>query len=381
MDYLILAADSKLHIRQSWNKEPFRGLIGVIIQCKNPSSFKNGYDKMISNFFERNAIVQNKKVFKASEIAALLPGPPWKLRGIFRSFVRDIFEFPDLEISVLFSTFDLRSLRARKISSLPEEYREEEYEKIRDEGVSAKLIQIYGEPGSESVQYVSISNFFEIIRQYFPIVCIGSLIETAKISKSTIIVDGCTGPRCGYWDTIITSDNDFTIAPHGDSYNYFISSADIITRWIDEELRQAPLPLNMNAMIRLLKEWQGVTDEIVTDHIHIAHLSNKHLGKIKPFSKQQIQVYEPLYIKHPIYFIVLEENTKEERLRFEHSPIMYRIHNKLSETDGSYIFWSTKRHPGLIRKGDVLIIYGEKGQNEVNKLIKLNYPIDVWNII
>jgi len=376
----VLAADSKLHLRPVSGKAPFRGLIGVIVQAENPEDFVDRYNVLMDDFFGRNVFEREKRVYKSSEIAALIPGPPYILRGVLRRMMRSIFTWPNVEFSVIFTTLNLRQLRERYLESIPEEYREQEEEKLHTEGESRKFIQLYGEPGSEAVAYTSVIDFFEMIRQYYPIVCLGSLCEVARITKDELIVDGCTGPRSQYWDTIVTSDNSFSIAPHGDSYNCFISIADIITRWIDEELRQSNMPLNMSALDNLLRKWEGVTSDLDTEHIHIAHLGNKYLGKMKPLSKQPIDTFQPIYQRRPIIFLVLEEESRVERLRFEHSPFMIKIHDRLFDIGGSYIFWNTKRHSALIRKSSILVIYGENGVIELEKLTRLGYIFEVWDL-
>jgi len=376
----ILAADSKLHLRPVPGKAPFRGLIGVIVQSENPEDFIERYNELMDDFFNRNPFDREKRVYKSSEIAALIPGPPYILRGVLRRIIRIIFTWSNVDFSVIFTTLDLRRLRERYLESIPEDYREEEEEKLRTEGELGKYIQMYGEPGSEAVAYTSVIDFFEMLRQYYPIVCLGSLCDVARIIKDELIVDGCTGPRSRYWDSIITSDNKFSIAPHGDSYNCFISIADIITRWIDEELRQARMPLNMSALIKLLREWEGVTSDLDTEHIHIAHLGNKYLGSMKPLAKQPIETFHPLYLRRPIIFIVLEEESRKERLRFEHSPSMIQVHNRLFDIGGSYLFWDTKRHSGLIKKSSIFVIYGENGDEEIKKLIRLGYSFEVWDL-
>lgn len=376
----VLAADSKLHLRPIPGKAPFRGLIGVIVQSQNPEDYIERYNDLMDDFFSRNPFDREKQVYKSSEIAALIPGPPYILRGILRRMMRIIFAWPDVEFSICFTILDLKRLRERYLESIPENYREDEAEKLRTEGESGKYIQLYGEPGSEAVVYTSVINFFEMLRQYYPIVCLGSLCEIARIEKDELIVDGCSGPRSHYWDLITTSDNKFSIVPHGDSYNCFISIADIITRWIDEELRQARMPLNMSALITLLREWRGLTSDLDTGHIHIAHLGNKYLGNMKPLAKQSIETFHPLYLRRPIIFIVLEEASREERLRFEHSPSMILVHNRLFDIGGSFLFWDTRRHAGLVREGSIMVIYGENGDTEIGKLTRLGYTFEVWDL-
>jgi len=230
------------------------------------------------------------------------------------------------------------------------------------------------------MDYVSVSKFFEIVGQYFPVVCAHKLCSFLKISNEEVLLDGCTGPRTKAWDGLVESNNRVAILPGGDNYNPYVCAADILTRWIDEELRQAGLPLNQNAMTRVLKEWKGVTSELDTKHISIVHIGNKDLGDIKPLAKEPIERFYFAFAKHPIVYIFLEEPDNKERARVENSPFMDLIHNRIFDKDGSLAWWTPSLHARMVKGGDIAVVYGENGLKEATRLQTLRYPVEIWDL-
>ena len=149
-------------------------------------------------------------------------------------------------------------------------------------------------------------------------------------------------------------------------------------KWIDEELREHGLPLNQNALNRVLTEWKGVTADLNTNHINIVHLSNKDLQNIQPLSKEKIDTFEHIYARHPIFFIFREETTEKQRIAIENSPRMNSIADLIYEKDGSLIWCDAKLHTSIIGDGDVAIVFGETAQTEADFLVKQGgYPIKI----
>lgn len=250
-------------------------------------------------------------------------------------------------------------------------------EKLEEKGSEVRLITIYGERGREGAHEVSVSEFFKKVREYFPIVCAWKLCSYLNLWHVEIVLDGCKGERSHAWDELVSKCEKVTIAFGGDAYNPFVSAADLLVKWIDEELRESGLPLNQGALTRVLREWKGVTDDLATEHIHIVHLSNKDLKDIQPLSKERIDVFEHLYARHPIFFIFREERNSEQRREIQESPIMSKIYDLIYVKDGSLIWWDPKEHTSLIGKGDVAIVFGEKGLAEAEFLLKLGYPLKI----
>ena len=321
-----------------------------------------------------------RKVYKSSYIGTLFPGPSWAFRGILRKLVVKLLSIPDTHVTIYFLTLNLHELREKKIKDLKDKGEETDIIDLVEKGMDAKIIQIYGEPGREAMEYVSVKDFLELVSQYFPIICVSKLCSFLKLHGCDVIVDGCSGPRSRTWDELITSGNRITILSHGDEYNVFLSTADILVRWVDEELRQSSLPLNNTAVNRVMKEWTGVTREIDTSHIQVVHIGNRDLGSIKPLSKRTIGQSQTIFTRHPIYFIFQEDRNKEERSRIENSPLMTTISNRIYESDGSYHFWKPSKHARLVREGDVAVVYGENGLSEARKLLDLKYPIEIWDV-
>lgn len=375
---MVISADSKVHFRPKAGRQPFRGVIGVALWVHDTAKFKAALNDAVETLFTDNRMERTKRVYCASEIASLFPGPPWKLRGLLRKLARALITIPETHINAYFLTLDLNELRERKISD--DEAREEKLRNLEAQGADAEIVQIYGEPGRDAMEYVSVSKFFEIVGQYFPVVCVHKLCAFLKISGEEILLDGCTGPRTRAWDGLVDSGNTVAILSGGDDYNPYVSVADILTRWIDEELRQGGLPLNQNAMTRVLREWKGVTSDLNTNHISIVHIGNEDLGDIKPLAKEPIERFLWTFARHPIFYVFLEESDKKERARLENSPFMDLIYNRIFDKDGSLLWWTPDLYSRMIKKGDVAVVYGDNGLQEALHLLTLRYPIEIWDL-
>jgi hypothetical protein len=372
MDKGIVSSDEKQHLRPG-KSGSFRGLIGIVLWVKNPSDFKERYNKMLESFFKRFKVYRKRQVYKSSEIGALFPGDREKILRAYRTLAHWLVRIPDLEINVYYLTLDLAELRARLAEG--DSKKIEDLEKQKD---AAKLITIYGERGKDAAQLVSVTDFMAKVREYFPIICACKLCTYLDLWDAHVILDGCKGERSHAWEDLVKKSNDFTIAFGGDLYNPFVSSSDLLVKWIDEELRQSGLPLNQNALERVLREWAEVTKDLDTKHIHVVHVSNQDLQFIQPLSKERIDAFEHTYARHPIFFIFREEINEKQRKAIEDSPRMNRILDLIFEKDGSLLWWDPHIYTKVIADGDVALVFGPNGEKEARFLIEAGaYPLKI----
>lgn len=283
----------------------------------------------------------------------------------YGQLARSLIKLPDVDINVYYLTLDLAELRARIAGENAEKTKE-----LEAQGADAKLVNIYGEKGREGVKLDSVTDFFAKVKEYFPIVCAWKLCSFLDAWDVQIVLDGCKGEKSYAWEELVEKCPSFTIAFNSGLYNPFLAACDILVKWVDEELRECGLPLNQNALTRVLTEWKGVTADLNTKHVHIVHLSNKDLQDIQPLSKEKIDSFEHLHARHPIFFIFREEVTEKQRTEIENSPRMNRIADLIYETDGSLLWWDAKLHATIIGEGDVAISFGENSLKEAEFLVK-----------
>ena len=368
----IVCCDSKQHIRHG-TVSSFHGLIGVTLVVRKPEEFKKQFDGIMNSFFKAAKITRKRKVYKSSAIGSLFPGNRERILKAYSQLARSLIKLPDVDINVYYLTLDLAELRAR--------IAEEDVEKAKElegQGADAKLVNVYGEKGREGVKLESVTDFFAKVKEYFPIVCAWKLCSFLNVWDVQIVLDGCKGEKSQAWIELVDNCANFSIAFNSGLYNPYLGACDILVKWIDEELREHGLPLNQNALNRVLTEWKGVTADLDTQHIHIVHLSNKDLQSIQPLSKEKIDTFEHLYARHPIFFIFREEATEKQRLAIENSPRMNSIADLIYEKDGSLLWWDAKLHTSIIGEGDVAIIFGETAQKEADFLVKEGgYPLKI----
>jgi hypothetical protein len=377
----IISCDEKYHIRHGKN-DVFHGLLGVTLGVRDVKDFRRKYDAILDSFFKNVSMYRKKKVYKSSEIGSLFPGRRDKVLAAYRLLARALLKIPNVNINVYYLTLNLKLLRQRAeaLKATEEKEENEETESSEDQvepASKAKIITIYGERGREGAREISVSEFFKRVKEYFPIVCAWKLCSSLNLWQVEIVLDGCKGERSHAWDELVSRCRKVTIAFGGDLYNPFVSSADLLAKWIDEELRESGMPLNQSALTRVLTEWKGVTDDIATKHIHWVHLGNRDLKDIQPLSKEKIDVFENLYARHPIFFIFREEGNSVERLEIESSPMMNKIHDLIYAKDGSLLWWDPNIHAKVIAQDDVAIVFGEKGMREAKHLNKLGYQLRI----
>lgn len=368
----IVCCDSKQHIRHG-TVSSFHGLIGVTLVVRKPEEFKKQFDGIMNSFFKAAKITRKRKVYKSSAIGSLFPGNRERILKAYSQLARSLIKLPDVDINVYYLTLDLAELRARIAGEDVEKAKE-----LEGQGADAKLVNVYGEKGREGVKLESVTDFFAKVKEYFPIVCAWKLCSFLNVWDVQIVLDGCKGEKSQAWIELVDNCENFSIAFNSGLYNPYLGACDILVKWIDEELREHGLPLNQNALNRVLTEWKGVTADLDTKHIHIVHLSNKDLQNIQPLSKEKIDTFEHLYARHPIFFIFREEATEKQRLAIENSPRMNSIADLIYEKDGSLLWWDAKLHTSIIGERDVAIIFGETAQKEADFLVKEGgYPLKI----
>jgi len=368
----IVCCDSKQHIRHG-AVGTFHGLIGVTLVVRKPEEFKKQFDGIMNSFFKAAKLSRKRKVYKSSAIGSLFPGNRERILKAYGQLARSLIKLPDVDINVYYLTLNLAELRARIAGEDVDKAKE-----LEGQGSAAKLVNIYGEKGREGVKLESVTDFFAKVKEYFPIVCAWKLCSFLNEWDVQIVLDGCKGEKSQAWTELVDNCANFTIAFNSGLYNPFLGACDILVKWIDEELREHGLPLNQNALNRVLTEWKGVTADLNTNHIHIVHLSNKDLQNIQPLSKEKIDTFEHIYARHPIFFIFREEATEKQRMAIENSPRMNSIADLIFEKDGSLLWWDPKIHTPIIGDDDVAIVFGETAQKEADFLVKQGgYPIKV----
>jgi hypothetical protein len=368
----IVCCDSKQHIRHG-KIGTFHGLIGVTLVVKAPDDFRKEYDDILNSFFKQAKLLRKKKVYKSSEIGSLFPGKREHVLKAYRQLSRSLIKLPDVEINVYYLTLDLKELRTRTAGVDPEKLK-----KLEAEGPEAKLVNVYGEKGREGVVLASINDFFAKVKEYFPIVCAWKLCSYLNAWDVQVVLDGCKGEKSRAWEELVSNCANFSIAFNSGLYNPFVAACDILVKWVDEELRESGLPLNQNALVRVLTKWNGVTEDIDTNHIHVVHLSNRDLPDIQPLSKEKIDAFEHIYARHPIFFIFREEMTEKQRKEIESSPRMNKIVDLVYKNDGSLLWWDPNIYTSVIADGDVAIVFGEKSLKEAEFLVKQgSYPIKI----
>lgn len=84
------------------------------------------------------------------------------------------------------------------------------------------------------------------------------------------------------------------------------------------------------------------------------------------------------FVRHPIFFVVNENNYREERSVIENSPMMSAVYDRAYTFRGSVMFYRPDKSSGLIKEGDWIVHYGPKGKDAYRQLRRLGFQVKEW---
>lgn len=328
----ILAADNILFQRGLGDRS-FLGCLGICLEYSNQNSFADTYSKLIDNLIEKSGGVRSRAILKSYDIR--------KLYGSnVGTYISDLGEFTErlvvsgVKIHTAFTTLN---------------------PKIVPDG-----IKLYG-TGKDPVETIRPIDFLKRLNTYYPYIAAWKAVRSGKFRNATILLDSFTGEQTEAWEDISTHHN-VQIFPKGDSCNPYISSADIVTRYLNEYLSSHRLHLTEEG-IGTAFEACNVLDASV---YYVGHGDFK---KIVPSKKQQI-FYEQFYPR-PLCYLIPEALFEKDSEIVEQSPLYQKILDFAAEQNSGLKFFTQYEDIPRLHPGDLMIYIGEKGKAQANYLSKL----------
>ncbi len=322
-----------------------KGLLGVGVETSDLEQFNETYSKSLSELFKQNGQEIKRPVYCAREIASILGFETLEEELSVLSNFKDSL-LPAIDNVHLFYTFIF--------------------------GLKEGLVSIYG----HSPNYVripltsqdkSIQDFYDLISNTYPMLCAWELRNYKN--TSTLFLDNFQGRVCPAWLELGNA-QDILVYYKGDQCNKLISAADILLRII--KIKMIP-----NKACFLKSEIEKIAG-VVGNKTQVYFIGKQCLNKITPHVPSRMKPHR--LVKHPIAYLA-KENPKDEGEEsiIENSPLFNDIVKRINSGDGCAKYFHPDDDSREIKQGDQLVSFGKRGDQIIEKLKRLKYPIDKFS--
>jgi len=370
----VIAVDSLRHSR-TWPGGIFLSSMGSCLSIDDGPAFKQQYKDILNDLLPKYGISQRQSIYKSYQLAQAFESRTLEFHNLLSEFTRRVLTLPGIKMTLFYTTLNTRRLQENVRDEEPLS-REDEEAQIEGEEIAqvVKPIRIYGREGSP-IDEITVKEFLDKLDSYYVSICAWKLTDLTKIYNKRFILDGFEGEITDAWMTLARS-NKVAIAYKGDQCNAYISGADLITKFADLRLKLWRFPIVKDALYRAfnaLDETGGLSDKFF-----IKRIWNPDIRMMVPSIKRPIDV--AAYVLHPCLFLYKEENTAEERIRLENSPMFGKVLDLAFERNGCLQFYEPKKHTALMQDDDIFLIYGPRGRAEYDKLKKMHYKLELLEL-
>jgi hypothetical protein len=235
---------------------------------------------------------------------------------------------------------------------------------------STKVPQIkkYG-ADKTGVELVDPVTFLKDLEPSYPHCCAWRYVKDHPEDAMTPIhMDYFEGELTDAWKQIRTLPN-IRVYTAGDECNCYISTADIITKLVDQRLFEKRKTLYKTCIIDCFPDFP----------CNIRFIDQ--LKFITPISREKLDVSGKL--AHPVIFILKEGIYQEivgsakEKEIIASSPLMSKVLDKAYAINGCPRFFDVNKDQKLIEKEDYFLYLGKKGLETAKYLRKLGYDIEI----
>lgn len=339
----VMAADGKLYERTGMNGS-FFGCLGVCLSFSDPESYKQHYLKILNQHYGFILGNGGKNVIKSHDIKKWT----WQndqFLSSMKDFVQDVCT-DDVTINVVFSTFNPQILPDK--------------------------IKMYGTNKTPEERIDVVDFLKNKLHQYYPYITAWKVSKSAQLHGSNIYLDHFSLHSYTHAWNELCSHHSVFIYPHGDACNAFISSADIITRYIDEYLNTHHLRLEESSIRRAFR----FCDEL---KINIFYVGHPDIRDIVPLHKEPFILGE--FYPNPMIYLIREGILGKEETNFiENSPAWTRLLNYANSINGSVKYLDFQKDSLFIKKGDILVYFDSEGEKKARYIRSMLYEVDVKSI-
>lgn len=341
-DYIsCMSADSKL-LERGNAPHFFRACLGTCLGFAKPSEFPERYNENLETICKKYGIKRERSILKSYDLAKECSDDRDKYMNILSEFTA-FLGANNVHINITYTSFVLAKL---------------------PQGITK-----YGSGKSPS-RKIGTVEFLQELNNYYPYISAWIVAKSVMLRNTTILLDNFEGEITNAWDEL-RAHHEVKILPRGDLCNPFISSADIVTKYVDEYL-------SFNRMV--LNE-ENIKSALLAANIHNPHVfyvGHGHLPDIVPRIQKPINCQD--YYVRPMTFVIKEDLLAKENQYIENSPVYHKILSFAHEKKTGVRFFSSSEDHKRIQNGDYMIYLGKNGKDIVDFLNSLGFEIVPINI-
>ena len=309
------------------------------MQTDNPNGFKQKYENAMSKFFKKNKLKQEKKAYCSSDLC----GKFFDKLGLGHEEFKKALETLVTElcgesyVTVFHATCNTRR-----------------YPNVTVFGGDASLGKTRLVPTMEFLR--------DWLSQYYVYISAWKLTKCLRTRKKDFLLDGFRGPLTEAWNNL-SKNNKVEIVNLGDEYNAFVSTADLLARYIDEAL--GPLRITQENIENI---------GLKSKEYHVHYCFHNDLADLVPLfegtrSNTGRQIIFTNYWKKPTMYILKEGSgvIKEDTDWLRKTPFFNATCDVAFDLDASIKFYN-KNEDKVLASGDKLIYYGPQGKEKAKEM-------------
>lgn len=327
----LFSGDSRVFLR-GWGENLFRGCLGCCLGFEDPKTFKSEYNNFMTSFLDEIGIQTARVVHKSYDVSRIFGDE----RERFLDFLERFTLFVDsqgVRINIVYSALNPSKL---------------------------KNIKLYG-VSSFPIKKIPVIRFIDLLNDYFVYISVWKVLNISQFSKVKILLDDMEGEITNSWNELVKG-NIVNVIPRGDSCNCYISSADMIARFVDEKLKKERLKLHKSDIRKIL---QGIN---VTESSNVIYVGHLDLKDIVPIVQRKLPLQR--YYTRPMIFVLKEGTIDAEKEYIQESPHWEKLLTFASLNDTGIKFLDYKKDRKVLKDGDFLVYIGEKGKEQAKYLIE-----------
>jgi len=337
----VMAADSKNFTRGPSIK-PFKGVMGVCISASKPEEFSREYYEIVQSIFKPITVSKKRYVIKSFDVSQYYKEDRDAFLDSLTQFAKRVAE-SGITANFVFTTFNTQKFPLG--------------------------VKIYGYKSPD--EFIQPLVFLDKLSSYYSYIATWKTSKFAQLRNSHVFLDNFTGENTNAWGELCAHHN-VCIIPNGDLCNVFISTADLLTRYIDEYLSQHRLHLEEASIIKAF-------ENCGFEKYHVFYVGHHDIDQIVPIEKRQINYVD--YYPKPMIYLVKEGILESENDYIERSPSWNILLNYASKLNAGIKYVNYNEDFKYIQEGDIFIYFGERGETKAKYLKTLGYDIIPKSIV
>lgn len=185
-----------------------------------------------------------------------------------------------------------------------------------------------------------------------------------------LMLDSFQGHITSAWRDLEKSNSDLNIYSRGDSVNPLISTADLVSDYLIEDLLDGGRKILFET-IRESLQGIGITPEV-------DWISDRFLPDVVPRRKLSIPVSK--YLSKPTFYLLKPSNKYLDGKMLLNSPNGVKLLSKASKKEGCVKFLDKSQDRNFMEPEDYVIFFDEEGKDAAEVMLNSGYEFNCYHI-